>query len=57
MKKSKISLILNILIVAFVVLGTVFMFTGIKFMPSNDSLVSTKIEMFKYFTVDSNIFM
>ena len=57
MRSKKISLILNILIVILVVLGSTFMFTGFKFMPSNNSLVSAKIEMFKYFTVDSNIFM
>ena len=57
MKKSSISLILNILIVILVTLGTIFMFTGFKFMPSNNSLLSTKIEVFKYFTVDSNVFM
>jgi len=55
MKKIKTSLILNILIVILVTLATIFMFTGFKFMPSNDLLKATSIEMFKFFTVDSNI--
>ena len=55
MKRIKISLVLNILIVILVTLATVFMFTGFKFMPSNDLLKATSIEMFKFFTVDSNI--
>ncbi len=55
MKKLKMSLILNILITTLVSLGSIFMFTGFRFMPSNASLDSSKIEMFKYFTVDSNI--
>ena len=56
MKKIKTSLILNILIVIFVTIGTIFMFTGFKFMPADNLvLASTKIEMFKYYTVDSNM--
>ena len=55
MKKIKISLVLNILIVILVTLATVFMFTGFKFMPSNDLLKATNLEMFKFFTVDSNV--
>ena len=31
------------------------MFNGIKFMPAQDLLTATKIEMFKFYTVDSNI--
>lgn len=33
------------------------MFTGINFMPSNAVLTGNKLEMFRYFTVDSNILM
>ncbi|MBQ4031522.1 MAG: hypothetical protein II625_07180 [Bacilli bacterium] len=55
MKKVKKSLILNILIVILVLLGNIFMFNGIKFMPAQDLLTATKIEMFKFYTVDSNI--
>lgn len=57
MKKVKISLIMNIIITILAVLGTIFMFTGFKFMPSDDLLQINSIEMFKFFTVDSNILM
>ena len=57
MKKVKTSLIMNIIITILVILGTTFMFTGFKFMPSDDLLVASNIEMFKFFTVDSNILM
>lgn len=57
MKKIKISLLLNILIVVLVILGSIFMFTGFKFMPSKTLLEARKIEMFKFYTVDSNILM
>ena len=55
MKKIKISLILNIIIVLLVTLASIFMFTGFTFMPSKTLLEASKIEMFKFFTVDSNI--
>ena len=57
MKKIKISLLLNILIVVLVILGSIFMFTGFTFMPSKTLLEARKIEMFKFYTVDSNILM
>lgn len=58
MKRERISLILNIIIVLLVLIGTIFMFCGIKFMPeSNLMLEDTKIQMFKYYTVDSNILL
>ena len=57
MKKIKVSLILNILIVILVTLGSIFMFTGFTFMPSKTLLEANKIEMFKFYTVDSNILM
>ena len=57
MKKVKISFFLNLLIVILVIIGCVCMFAGIKFMPSNAVLTGNKLEMFKYYTVDSNILM
>lgn len=57
MKKIKVSLILNILIVLLVILATIFMFTGFKFMPGGSLLEVSKVEMFKFYTVDSNILM
>lgn len=57
MNKYKISLILNSLIVFFVTIGSIFMFLGIKFMPDKTLLEVSKVEMFKFYTVDSNIFM
>ncbi len=57
MKSIKISLTFNILIVILVTLGTIFMFTGFKFMPSNDLLVATNLSVFKFYTVDSNVLL
>ena len=57
MKKIKVSLILNIIIVLLVILATIFMFTGFKFMPGGSLLEVSKVEMFKFYTVDSNILM
>jgi len=56
-KKVKISFILNFIIVLLVVLGCIFMFTGFKFMSDQTLLEASKIEMFKFYTVDSNILM
>ena len=57
-KKYKVSLILNILIVVMVLFATIAMFTGFKFMNSKDIvLTKSNIEMFKFYTVDSNLFM
>ena len=55
MKKIKISLILNILICILVLIGCIFMFTGFTFMPASRLLEATKMEMFKFYTIDSNI--
>ena len=56
MKRIKISFILNALIVLLVVIGCICMFADINFMPvKNEVLVSNKLEMLKYYTVDSNI--
>lgn len=59
MKKNyiKISLIINIIIVNMVIFASFVMFSGIKFMPGKDLLESSNIGMFKFFTVDSNMFM
>lgn len=62
MKKNeiriKISLIINIIIFLFTVIASIIMFTGFKFMHGYETkLESTKIGMFRFFTVDSNIFM
>jgi len=57
MKNIKISMILNTLIVILVTIGTIFMFTGFTFMPADTLLEATRKEMFKFYTVDSNILM
>ena len=57
MRKIKISLIINIIIVLFTVSSAIMMFTGFKFMPGKDILEISKIEMFKFYTVDSNLLM
>ncbi len=55
MKKIKVSIILNIIIFVLVIMSTIFMFTGFEFMGHNIPLQDTKLSVFKYFTVDSNI--
>ena len=56
MKKK--SLILNIVIVLLTIFASIIMFTGIKLTSGAEPLLETsKIGMFKFFTVDSNIFM
>ena len=60
MKKEyvKVSLIMNIIIFALVLLASIIMFTGYKFMEGPAILLeSSKLGMFRFFTVDSNIFM
>jgi len=57
MSKYKISLILNIIIVIIVIGASIMMFTGFRFMPGEIILESNKLGMFKFFTVDSNLFM
>ena len=56
-KKLKLSLILNIIIFIMVVLGTIFMVTGFKFMGNTQVLASTGLEPLKFYTVDSNLFV
>lgn len=55
-KNYRLSLIMNIIIAVFTLIGTIVMFTGFNFM--GESLLSaTKVNMFQFFTVDSNILM
>ena len=53
MKKVKISLIINIIIVVLVTLGSIFMLSGFEFMAKEIPLIATKLEALKYFTVES----
>ena len=56
--KFKISIYLNILITLLVIFATVVLFSGFKFMKGGyESQVASKIEMLKFFTIQSNIFM
>lgn len=56
--KKKASLIINILIVLLTISASIIMFTGIKITHGAEPVLeTTKKEMFKFFTVDSNIFM
>lgn len=58
MKKIKISIMLNTIISILALIATLIMFTGFKFMSgATPVLETTKLGMFKFFTVDSNIFM
>lgn len=58
MKKYKISLTFNIIVFILVTIGTIFMMSGIKFMGADDIvLTKSKLEAFKFFTVDSNVLM
>ena len=58
MKRIKIALILNIIILAFTVFASFSMFTGFRFMHGTELILeASKLQMFKFFTVDSNIFM
>ena len=57
MNKYKISFIFNIIIFMMVIGASTMMFTGFRFMPGEIILESNKLGMFKFFTVDSNLFM
>lgn len=59
MKRSSliISFIINILISILVILGTIFMMTGFRFMGNHEVLASTGLSPFRFYTVDSNIFV
>lgn len=56
--KKKVSLIINTIIVLLTIFASIIMFTGIKITHGAEPILeTTKIGMFKFFTVDSNIFM
>ena len=56
--KLKVSLVFNIIIVLMTAFATVVMFTGFKFMHGYDVVLeSTRLGMFRFFTVQSNILM
>ena len=57
MKKIKISFYINIVIFIFVLFGVVSMLTGFYFMGEEKLLTATRLGAFKFFTVDSNVFM
>ena len=58
MKKVKISLYINILIVVLTILASIIMFSGFKFMKGAEPVLETTgNSMFRFFTVDSNMFM
>lgn len=56
-KRLFISAIGNIGIFAMVIAATVIMLTGYRFMGDDIALTSTKVEVLKFFTVDSNLLM
>lgn len=56
-KRVKMSLYINIMITILTIIATIIMITGFKFMSGVEPVLeSTKIGVFKYFTVDSNLF-
>ena len=56
--RLKISILLNIIIVVFTIFASIVMFTGFKFMHGAEPVLeSTKFGAFRFFTVDSNVFM
>ena len=57
MNKYKISLIFNIIIFVMVLEASIMMFTGFRFMSGKIILESSKLGMFKFFTIDSNLFI
>ena len=57
-RNIKISLVINIIIVLLTVFATIIMFTGFRFMHGSEPILeTTKFGVFKFFTVDSNVFM
>jgi len=56
-KNLIVSLILNIVIFVMVLLGTIFMIVGYRFMSNTQVLSSSGLSLLKYYTVDSNIFV
>ena len=58
MKKIQTSLVLNIIIVIVTIFATICMFTGFRFMSGDEIILeASRLAMFKFFTVDSNLFM
>ena len=57
-KNLKESIIINILTFILTLAGCIIMFTGFKFMyGTGPALETTKFGVFKFFTVDSNVFI
>lgn len=57
-KNTKISIIINIVIVFLTIIASIIMFTGFKFMYGYETVLeSTKIGMLRFFTVESNMLM
>lgn len=57
MNKIKISLFFNIIIFALTIVSVIIMFTGFTFMHGPTILEARRFDVFKFFTVDSNILM
>ena len=56
--KLKISLAINFIVFVLVVISSIIMFTGFKFMHGTEIVLeSTKLGMLRFFTVESNIFV
>ncbi len=55
MNKVKVSIVLNCLIVLMVLFATIVMMTGFEFMAHETPMTATKLSVFQFFTVDSNI--
>ena len=55
--KKNLSIIFNVIIIIFVIVGSYLMFSGIKFMGPEDGYSATKLAMLRFYTVDSNILM
>ena len=54
----KISIVINIIIFVLTIIASIIMFTGFKFMHGYEPILeTTKISMFRFFTVDSNLFI
>lgn len=58
MKRIKIAIILNVILVILTAFASFCMFTGFKFMSGPEIVLeATKLQMFSFFTVDSNLFL
>ena len=58
LKRTKVSLIVNIIIFILTIVALVIMFTGFKFMYGYETVLeSTRLGMLRFFTVQSNLFM